>query len=477
MKESVGKQWKREFLAGEEIIPTDLDAPIPDFLKQPTQPSEKIIIKRSQLSRREMLEKTLGAGAGLIAGIAGANLLEHPPKAIDADVASSGKTESRKESVREEIETSKRTIVIPTGKMAGRKVGDLFAYYLGLPPSTDKKPTFVPKRLKVNFAQVLEDLWDKKIARVAKDKAENDLWINNMKKQGREIFFGEYTKKWERGEIDSVTIPQLIQQADAVIADMNASLNWTGLNSVKTKEGPRKDGKKPQEYSPFGALNDRAVSIVKDIASRLTGEMLMAYSITELMPSLTDGDENVDEYELLAKHAGTEFLSGAPALGDPYLSAGPFQFTSFAIYDANGEQRGASMINKLLPQEKKIPGSVSKLLTMEAQFKAAHLFAVHNIALLVKDILDDKDKDRARERLVTFIKNKDHEPALLQYIASAHHAPGNAIPAFKAWLDVGMRGSHSVHAKKDMPAYIKKSYVNLQALKKRHPKKPHLLRK
>lgn len=471
MKESVGKQWKKAFEEGEEIIPTDLDAPIPDFLRQPTQPPEKIIIKRSQLSRREMLEKSLGAGAGLIAGIAGANLLEHPPKAIDADRKYSGTRKTEKEEEKDDIETSGRTIVIPTGKMAGRKVGNLFAYYLGLPPSTDKKPTYVPKKLKVNFGQVLENLWDKKIARVAKDKAENDLWMKNMKEQGRKIFHGEYQEKWETGSIESLTIPEVIKKGDDIIKEVNTSLSWDELNKLSWKD------EKGNGYAPFTSLNDTAVKIVKDIADKITGEMLLAYSITELMPSLTDGEENVDEYELLLKYAGTEFLNGAPALGDPYLSTGPFQFTSYAVYSAEGERRGASIINMLLPEGHHIPGSVSKLRTMDNQLKAAHLFAIHNIALLVKNILDDKDKDRARERLMTFIKHKDHEPALLQYIASAHHAPGHAIPAFKAWLDVGMRGSHSAHAKKDMPAYIKKSYVNLQALKKRHPKKPHLLRK
>lgn len=462
MKESLPRDWKRAFKEGEEIDPTDyLDMPIPGQFKDVTDPVTKKIIKRgTDLSRREILQKGSGAGIALVAGAAGKMLLTSPEPLSKKGEENKASAESGSTETSHEIEPATRTITIPTGAMAGRKVGDLFAFYLGLEPGS-----VVPKQLTVNFGEVLEDLWEKKITRVGKQKSENDLWIENMRKNGREIFYGAYAKKWNAGEIETYSMPEVIKKADTIISTLNASLSWGDLNKLKWKDA---DG---NGYAPFTDLNDRAVSIVKDIAERITGEMLIAYSITELMPSLTDGEENVDEYSLLLKYAGAEFLNGAPALGDPYLSAGPFQFTSFAVYDANGEQKGASIINKLVPKELKIPGSVSKLVTLDDQIKAAHLFAIHNIALLVKRILEDTNKDRARERLITFIENKDHQPALLQYIASAHHAPGHAIPAFKAWLDVGMRGSHAAHAKADMPAYIKKSYLNLKALKKMHPQK------
>jgi hypothetical protein len=462
MREALPKDWNRAFKEGEEIDPKDfLDMPIPGKFKDVTDPVTKKIIKRgSDISRREVLQKGIGAGAALAAGAAGKMLIgstpfENKKGGVPGTIDNSAGTESSRE-----IEPATRTITIQTGAMAGRKVGDLFAFYLGLEPGS-----VVPRELTVNFGEVLEDLWDKKITRVGKQKKENDLWIENMRKNGREIFYGVYAEKWNTGNIETYSMPEVIKKADSIISELNASLAWSQLNTLKWKDA------EGNGYAPFTDLNDRAVSIVKDISERITGEMLIAYSITELMPSLTDGEENVDEYSLLLKYAGAEFLNGAPALGDPYLSAGPFQFTSFAVYDANGEQKGASIINKLLPKDLKIPGSVSKLVTLDDQIRAAHLFAIHNIALLVKRILADTNRDRARERLITFIENKDHQPALLQYIASAHHAPGHAIPAFNAWLDVGMRGSHAVHAKADMPAYIKKSYLNLKALQKMHPQK------
>lgn len=464
MRESFGENWKKAFAEGDEIIPTDLDAPIPEFLRTPTS-SGPIVIKRDEVSRREVLQKGVSTGMAVAVGIAGAGLLKHIPTSKETKAQEPERSKNKEEKDVKDIETSNRTIVIPTGNMAGRKVGDLFAFYLGLPPSTDKKPTFVPKELTVNFGQVLEDLWDKKIALVAKKKSENDLWIANMKNQGRDIFHGEYQKKWDSGDIESLSIPDVIKKADTIISELNEALSWSELNTLKWKD------EEGNGYAPFESLNDTAVKVVKDIAGEITGHMIMAYSITELMPSLNDGNENVDEYELLLKYAGTEFLNGAPALGDPYLSTGPFQFTSFAVFSAGGERRGASIINMLLPKEMRIPGSVSKLTTMDNQIKAAHLFAIHNIALLVKRILDDSNKPRAHERLITFIENKDHQAAILQYIASAHHAPGHAIPAFKAWLDVGMKGSHAAHAKREMPKYIKKSYINFKALQTRYPAK------
>lgn len=454
--------WMTAFINGEELEVKDTSAVIPKELRTHDRGAMRMTLRREpELSRREVLRKGLGAGAALAAGALTSKLFS-PEKAT--------KSEGKETSVvgvddtassEERIHVPDRTIDMPTGSLAGRKVGDLFAYYLGLEPGS-----VVPPVLTVNFAQVLEHLWDRKVALVARKKAENDLWIQNTKENGRKIFFGQYAEKWGKGEVDTRTMPEVIAHADRVIADTNKSLDWSGFNTLKIKNAEGRD------YAPFGKLNQAAVRIVHDIANEITGEMLMAYSVTELMPSLVDGEQNVEEYRLLMQYAGAEFLNGAPALGDPFLSTGPFQFTQFAIFDAEGERRGASIINQLAPKGTRIPGSVSKLTTLDSQLKAAHLFAIHNIALLVQDIVKDSNQDRKVKRLTTLIKNKEFQAGLVQYIASAHHAPGAAIPAFKKWLDVGMKGSHAAHAsnKLDMKAYIKKSFLNFVALKKMYPK-------
>jgi hypothetical protein len=253
-------------------------------------------------------------------------------------------------------------------------------------------------------------------------------------------------------------LENFINKTDGVIQDVNQSLDWGQLNKITFNE------------EKFTHLTDSDVRLVKDLAERITGTMLLAFSITELMPALKDHKVNVAMYRFLLKNAGTAFLRCIPALYDVYLSAGLFQFTSFAVYDVSEkEKRGASAINVLLPKEKKIKGSVVGLRSDEEQMKAAQLFAIRNLAYLIEGIrnpnLKTHNPQKAEARIQTLQKHASSlDVAILQYISSAHHLPSDARTAFIKWVDQDFSGSHAALASAGIRDYIKKSNGGYQEL-------------
>jgi hypothetical protein len=75
--------------------------------------------------------------------------------------------------------------------------------------------------------------------------------------------------------------------------------------------------------------------------------------MTELFPSMDK--MNKDVLDFLLRHGGEELVYHLPAVNDDYASFGPYQFTSFAVYNAEGQKKGASILNDFLPSGIRIP--------------------------------------------------------------------------------------------------------------------------
>ena len=332
----------------------------------------------------------------------------------------------------------------PTGDLAGRRVGDLFAYYLGLPEGSA-----IPEELDADFSAILSTLWDKKRAFVERRKPG---WGQNTER-AREAFLVPYQEALANGTLETATIPVLVERANGVVNETNRALSWEKLN----------------QQNDFDSLSDEHVDLIKKMSAQINGEMLLAYSVTELMPSINDAKMNVDIFAFLAEHAGPQFLQSIPAIHDPYVSMGMFQFTSYALYDGEDGPRGASIINNMITDDRlKLPPSVIKLTAFEQQTRAAHLFAIENIARLVKSISSSGNAAVRERRLKTLEqKGTTMRVGLLQFVASAHHAPGGARSGYKNWLDKDFEGSHAAHCNRVLRDYIKKSHGNYHELLRR----------
>ncbi len=499
MREGLGKEyWKNQLDKGEDATPDDLDSVIPGYLKgrSPDElarelatsdmfpleehPPKDMRVTLVRDPKGEKLKKELPSRLlSMAAALAASHMAPSPEVPRDKTHTIELSEQVEIEAPDPEVEFSHK-VTIETGDLAGKKVGDLFADYLGL-----KRGSIVPKIITVDFGMNLEVLWEHKIQfmdrEIAKVKTAHEKKIatlssegkteeiqkenesfdkkmidlsdrrNNVLKAKREIVMG-YREKWRDEKVHTMSLDDAAAIGDDVSRSVNESIHWEEMNAH--------DG-------PFPKLSTNAVEhFVKPLAEKVDGSKIFAYSLTELMPSVKNSEFNVAEYKFLLDNAGIEYVLSLPAIHDHWLSFGMLQFTSLALRDDEEKTEGASKINRLLPADMQIMGSVKYVNTLEGQLKAGHLFAVFNIGNLVQDILKDKDEKRKIRRLtVLYQRTPELDIGLLEFIAVAHHSPSGAIKGFEKWLDSGLSGKYSTHLNNVLGEYAIKSAGNFDQVK------------
>jgi hypothetical protein len=196
---------------------------------------------------------------------------------------------------------------------------------------------------------------------------------------------------------------------------------------------------------------------LEDITDDLRGRDMVAYGMTELFPSF-DGEVNMRIMNGVLQNAGEEFLNDVPAFGDPLLSKGLYQFTSYAVcWDDRGPQ-GASIVNQFVTRKHQIPQSVM-LLSMRDQHAAAFLFTTYNVARWIRRMNTTQMK--------TFRKlMPSHQSELIQYIAVSHHMPARTISYANMWLDRKGKDEFLDFLPPHLKMYGRKTKSNYEAVKK-----------
>ncbi|MBN2459849.1 LysM peptidoglycan-binding domain-containing protein [Candidatus Woesearchaeota archaeon] len=280
-----------------------------------------------------------------------------------------------------------------------------------------------------DFANQLAKLWDKKISRM-KSKGER----NSTVMEARDNAVKEYSSTRNPTRM---TLDQYVEQADKSIDFVSQNINWNDVARLK-------------------GLSSSELKLVKSIAGMMTGKDLLAYCLTEFMPDKNDGLKNKLMLDMLLRSAGREYVEFMPAIYDSMTSFGPYQFTSYALFEQGSEARGASLINKALPDSKKIPGSVIGLRGND-HHKAAYMFAINNISELVSRLnrveLDNLWKHHQKNKI-----------ALVQYIATAHNKPKDAIKAARLWLAHGCKTKYAQSCSRRILDYAVKTAVNFNAM-------------
>jgi len=275
-----------------------------------------------------------------------------------------------------------------TETLYGKKAGDLYSNYIGV-------NGMIPDTLEVDFKKQLDDMYSKKI------KKSNNKVIEN--------FYNNHVKNFNPKKTHKMSINRYISRAQNSMNNVNRNIDWNKVGELKDLDKERLD-------------------LLKQISNSLDGKDLISYSLTELMPS-KDGPMNVDMMNFMLENAGTKYVELIPALGDKLASIGPYQFTSYAVYDTPNEKRGASIINQALPKKIQIPGSVTKL-QGDDHHKAAYLFAINNLAYLIKDL----NKEEVEVLSKKGINNMEN---IVKFIATSHHHPESGKKIAKKWLDNG----------------------------------------
>lgn len=319
------------------------------------------------------------------------------------------------------LPSQSRSGTYDTGKLAGSTVSDLYAWYLG-------HTGIVPKKLTVNWSLQLQNLWAHKAA----------ISKTGIVKVTGDMLVAEYTRfdpeRMSLGDYESV--------ADKQARLVYRNLDWGQVGEMYfvTKDG---------------TTDTRRLALLKRVSANIKGRTLVAYAMTELLPS--SGNYSGAYLDFLLRNGGRRYVESLPAIHDPLTSYGPFQFTSKAVYDTGTVAvGGASRVNRALPQKLRIPGSVT-LFRGDQHLRAAYLFAVSNLAVFIRK-LDEK-------HLATFERVASSKSLqLAQFIATAHNKPAVAYASGMKWLTAKAKPEYRASCPAVSRRYATKTFENFQAL-------------
>lgn len=385
--------------------------------------------------------RSFGAIAGLVATAAGLSAEacknpEPPPGRKKEKPKPKEKTKAESQSGLPEI--PKNPQVYDTGPLAGKRFSDLYAYYLG-------KEGKLPEKASIDFPNQLRLMWEEKIRHSGKN--------NVVQETGKQLVTEYATEHKEPRTLKTYGI-----EMDVIIKRVQDNIDWREVGKLKH-------------------LDPDEVAVCKAVADVIGHKDIMAYSLTELMPSI--GKVNIEVLQFLLQNAGRRYIESIPALFDAKTSFGPYQFTEYALYDTGAERRGASIINRALPAAERIPGSVSRLRGND-HHKAAYLFMVDNFCNLVRRAVKEEEKKKKRKGKhatsgpLSVLRNltPDDKDQLVTFAATAHHMPYPALDAAMRWLagrantkPGGKKLPYMQSCGPHLLKYARKTNGNIEALK------------
>ena len=210
-------------------------------------------------------------------------------------------------------------------------------------------------------------------------------------------------------------------------------------------------------------LSQSKCEILREVAEKTTGEELVAYGLTELMPAQKKGLLNTRLFDHMLRNCSLECAMAFPALNDKMASVGFWQFTSYAVYRTRRDgkdARGASIVSLYAGENFTISTSVvgDHGLSPEEHILAAHYFGLHNVALLLR-YSSDKEVSEFK-RIVESGRVED----VLTFKAIAHHLPSPAITRTRSWLAKGAKSPLREALGPALTIYAIKTHYNLVGL-------------
>ena len=272
--------------------------------------------------------------------------------------------------------------------------------------------------------------WNKNILNLWKQK----LQVSGVSPATKQSAF-KVSYSYTSRPAEVMTIAGHVNQLNVHLKDVKNSINWSKLC----------DGLRVKECDSF-----------KKASLSIDGNMLTAYSMTELMPYQI-GRQNYEMMNLYMRYAGRNYLDAIPSLGDTYLSMGRYQFTSYALGHDKDGPRSANKIS-VYSDGYKIPQSVIALKGLSSD-RAAYYFSVYNIASLFRSMSHDQ--------IETYNKYCAGKEPLTEYIATAHHNPKFAKRNMLKWIDGKCMNPLATYQTGDLKIYSKKTSVNYAEIIKR----------
>jgi hypothetical protein len=305
--------------------------------------------------------------------------------------------------------------VYDAGKLGGSHVSDLYALYIMAHGGT------VPQKININWNLQLTRPWARKFA----------ITGDRMVRDTGQMLVLEYS----RLDPERMTLEQYQAEAEAQARLVYTSLNWEKVGKIYFTD--------PKTH----VMDERKVILLKRLANNIHGRTLVAYAMTEILP--TSGEFGREYFDFLLRNAGRRYIESLPAIHDSLTSFGPFQFTWIGL-------SGTAHMNSALPASLRIPSKVT-LLRGNMHLRAADLFATANLAMFIRRL---NEKQVAQfERIV-----ETHTIDMAQFIATAHNKPAVAYRAGVQWLNAKAVPGYQQGCPKASKQYADKTRLNYRAL-------------
>jgi hypothetical protein len=343
-----------------------------------------------------------------------------------------------------------------TGPLAGKPVHDLGADYLGFHKRTlNAKGELVSEALPQKYVArpdlSMERIWDKK------ELLHADLRVSGLGNKLIESYRDELLQHKE----EPMNILEFMQNAEDVI------------RTIEQEQDPEK-------IAILYQLDKESSRILAELGSRIHGNTLMAFSMTEIMSSGVDAQTDAMTYDAVLRNNGARFVTRIPAVYDTQESFGPYQATMLAmkielalthegkIYK---EYRGASKMNRALPDASmvKIPEeyqnefNLHKFVKPEHHHSFAYQFALHNIATVLGSAHMHTPALRAQLEHIS-------DDTLTAFIATSHHKPTPSAAALIRHLHGGRAHDFRTFCPPSLQTYATRTLVNKQVLEGIHPR-------
>jgi len=293
-----------------------------------------------------------------------------------------------------------------------RPTSDLYAFYAGIQDG---------QKQMVSFQEALKTMWKAKAERsdCRQEAKEYGTWaVRNFPAEHTRVTLPDFKRDYLRRNLD----------------DINGQVNWD--DAINSKFGSRNLSEETRAD---------LIRFMTIVTKNIDENVLMGYAIKELMPNGGNEIYNVHFFDQLLQTAGLEYVASIPALGDGYLSYGPYQFTTIAVEPTAAMfKRFNPLLSTPVPTKMKDFGY-----DMNNHTRAAILFAYNNWYQLAVELSEHnetkkkKDKSPRRTLLEKFNDNfarldDDSQRMFVTGVTGAlHHAPAHAIDTIANFSDKG----------------------------------------
>lgn len=312
-----------------------------------------------------------------------------------------------------------RIVICKTDLLAGENIAGLYSLYTGIDEGIVEK-----KILKINFSKQLRKMWSIKLQKAYKNPEIKSTMINIL-------------LDYQLGDLQRMNLKEFLIATQRLLEKVRKNIDW-------------------QKVETDMDLNNLELDFLKFLIENISTEDILAYSLTELMP-YRDGNLNIKVFDFLLQYAGKKYIESIPAMYDPEVSFGPFQFTKYAIYyeenkDGQPKKGGVNIISEALPKKLQVPKSVSEL-RGDYHYIAAILFQIYNLSNLLRKFRDGiriKVKFKSGKKKVFYFseetafqflrkmywqEGKTVHKSFLMFTACAHNLPSLAYKVAFRWIN------------------------------------------